>query len=146
MSNENARAKQTQDCSDRFNHVTHPFLRLITIIADEGFRTVSSVPENGFVEIPVRRRQSLTSLFCLIATEPSSQKSGAEIKIIAREEQAGQQADPAEDDNRLEGLVFRTRPGHAQMKLCVGSTHLRTPNLLNSIEKLFVKSVPSGDL
>jgi len=51
MSQEDACAKQTKDRSDRFNHVTHPFLRLPTSIPDEGFRTVSSVPQNGFVSL-----------------------------------------------------------------------------------------------
>jgi hypothetical protein len=136
MSHENACAKQTQDRSDRFNHLTHPFLRLTTIIADEGFRTVSSVPENGFVEIPFRRRQSLTPPFCLINGEPSSQKNDAETQIVARE----RQADPARDDNRLEGLRFRLVHTRTNF-LCLQHAFCELQSPKNSIENVLVRSI-----
>ena len=50
MGQKHANAKQTQDHSDRFNHLTHPYLHYrVGSIALAGFKIVSLNPRNGFV-------------------------------------------------------------------------------------------------
>jgi hypothetical protein len=50
MGQKDANAKQTQDHSDRFNHLTHPYLHYrVRSIALAGFKIVSLIPRNGFV-------------------------------------------------------------------------------------------------
>jgi hypothetical protein len=50
MGQKDANTKQTQDHSDRFNHLTHPYLHHgVRSIALAGFKIVSLILRNGFV-------------------------------------------------------------------------------------------------